>query len=78
MDIDGYTTVGFRIRSTDRTQHSNDVGVLLPDKVHHGSTHDTNESEVQYVDGYKHKINRSAKADATRFKGVGSECGNIS
>ena len=78
MNIDGYTTVGFRTRSTNSTKHSNDVGVFLPNKVHNRATHNIDESEIYNPDRYKHQINRSAETDATRFKGIGNKYQNLS
>ena len=76
--VDGNTTAGFRVRRTDCTQHSNDVGLFLLDKVYNRTTYDTDESEVQYADRYKHQIDRSTKADATGSKGIGNKYQNIS
>ena len=75
--VDGHTTVGFRIRSTDCTKHGNDVGLLLPYKVHHRAAYGLNKSEVYNPGRYKHQTNRSAETNAAGFKGIGIECSNI-
>ena len=74
MDTNEYTTVGFRLRSTDCTFNKHDVRVFLFNQVHHRTAHNINESEISNSNGYKHKINRSTKTNATRFKGIGIEC----
>ena len=74
MDIDGYTTVGFRIRRTDCTQHSNDVGLFLLNKIYNRTAHGTNESEISDIDRYNHQADRSVETDAVGCKGTESEC----
>ena len=76
MDTNEYTTVGFRLRSTDCTFNKHDVWVFLFNQVHHRTTHNINESEISNSNGYSHQINRSAKTNATRFKGIGIKCPN--
>ena len=72
--VDGHTTVGFRVRSTHRIKHRYDVGLLLPNKVHHRAAHNIDKSEVSDIDRYKYKIDRSAETDATGYKGTENEC----
>ena len=69
--VDGYTTVGFRVRRTHSTQHSDDVGVFLPYKVHHRTAYCSDKSEVYNPDRYKYQIDRSAKTNAIGSKGFG-------
>ena len=76
MDINEYTTVGFRLRSTDCTFNKHDVRVFLFNQVHHRTAHNINESEISNSNGYKHKTDRSAKTNATGFKGIGIKCPN--
>ena len=73
-----YTTTCFRLRSTDCTQRSNDVGLFLSHQIYHRTTHSFDKSEVYDADGYKHQANRSAEADATRSKSIGVKYSNIS
>ena len=75
--VDEYTGTGFGFRSTDCTQHSNDVGVLLFDKVHYRTAHHIDESKIHNAGRYKHQTNRSAETNAAGFKGIGIECSNI-
>ena len=77
MENNEYTRAGIRPRSTNSTKHSDDVGVLLPNKVYNWATHNTYKSEVSNPDGYKHQADRSAEIDATRFKGIGIKYSNI-
>ena len=77
METNEYTRAGIRTRSTNSTKHSDDVGVLLPNKVYNWATHNTYKSEVSNPDGYKHQADRSAEIDATRFKGIGIKYSNI-
>ena len=77
MDTNEYTRTRFRFRSTDCSQPCDDVGVLLLDKVHYRTAHDTDESKVHNPDRYKYKINRSAEVNATRPKGIGNKYKNI-
>ena len=77
MDINGYTTACCRIRTTNFTQYSHDVGLFLPYKIHHRTAYDIDESKVSNSNRYKHKINRSTKTYATGFKGIGNKYQNI-
>ena len=78
MDIDGYTTIGVRIGRTHSTQHSDDVGVFLLDKVYNRTAHSVDESEVSGIDRHKYQANRAAETNATGLKGIRIECSNIS
>ena len=68
MDIDGYTTVGFRIGRTHSTQHSDDVGVFLLDKVYNRTAHSIDESEVSGIDRHNHQTNRSVESGSVGCK----------
>ena len=78
MDTNEYTTVGFRLRSTDCTFNKHDVRVFLFNQVHHRTAHNINESEISNADRYKHQANRSAEVNATRSKSIGIKYPNIS
>ena len=77
MDINEYTRAGIRPGCSNCTFTGYDVGLLLFNKVHHRTAHDTDESEVHNPDRYKYKINRSAEVNATRPKGIGNKYKNI-
>ena len=71
MVIDGYTTDRVRTWSTDSVKHGDDVGMFLPDKVHHRAAYYSSKPKVSNSNRYKYKADRSAETDAARFKGIG-------
>ena len=76
MDIDGYTTVGFRTGSTNFVKYRYALGVLLFDTLHYITAYNFNESKISVFGKYKYKADRSAETDATRFKGTGIKRAN--
>ena len=74
MDIDGYTTVGFRTRSTNSVKRSYDVGMLLPDKIHYWTAYYFNEPKVSGSDRYNHQTDRSVESGTVGCKQPGYEC----
>ena len=78
MENDGHTANGFRTWSADCGKSGDDVGMLLPHKVHYRTAYCIDEPEISIFNGYKHQTNRSAETDAVGFKGPGIKCCNIS